>query len=242
MGLIQFPWRLLALTAFTTSALAGIVTGALLRLNSQMESSARVQPTAAVLVLGFLVMFSGAAYVRADLQPVEPWREDGRAVYRFEEEHPDMIAYTEWVSEPFTESPMSDDYRRTDYEENYTENGVLTRLAIVEGTGRIVSQYSRGSSGGGVVEMDTPGVVRIHEFYFPGWCVSIDGEPVTAEISDAHGLLEVPVPAGEHRIDARMGTTSARTAGSIISWSVLLLVGFLLLWSVWRGRDRRSEA
>ena len=50
-----------------------------------------------------LVVFGGFAYVQADLQPVEPWREDGRAVFRFEEEHPDMIAYTEWVREPFTE-------------------------------------------------------------------------------------------------------------------------------------------
>ena len=111
---------------------------------------------------------------------------------------------------------------------------ILTRLAIVEGTGQILSQYSRGSSGGGVVEMETPGVVRIHELYFPGWQVFVDGEPAAAGISQPHGLLEVQVPAGRHRIDARMGATPARTAGAVISWSVLLFVLGLLAWV--RGR------
>ncbi len=193
LGVIQFPWRLLALTAFTTSALSGIVAALLLQPNAQAvapsPSPTGAQPASAGLALVLLVVFGGFAYVQADLQPVEPWREDGRAVFRFEEEHPDMIAYTEWVSEPFTSSPMSDDYRRPDYEENYTDDGILTRLAIVEGTGQILSQYSRGSSGGGVVEMETPGVVRIHELYFPGWQVFVDGEPAAV----AH--LSAPRPA-----------------------------------------------
>lgn len=153
-----------------------------------------------------------------------------------------MIAYTEWVSEPFTESPMSDDYRRPDYAENYTENGMLTRLAIVEGKGEIISQYSRGSSGGGVVRMEAPGVVRIHELYFPGWKVTIDGREAAVQISKPHGLLEVQVPAGEHRIDARMGATPARTVGAVISWLVLGLTGLLLLWPAVQRKLGKSES
>ncbi len=242
LGLIQFPWRLLALTAFTTSALSGIVTSVLLRYESPGMSSIKLQPAAGAFVIALLVVFSSYAYVQAELLPVEQWREDGRAVFRFEEEHPDMIAYTEWVTEPFTESPMSDDYRSPDYVEDYSEDGMLTRLAIVDGAGTIISQYSRGSSGGGVVQMETPGKVRIHEFYFPGWQASVDGNPVPIVISQPHGLLEVEVPAGQHRIDARMEATPIRLTGAVLSWAVLLLVVGLLVWSAWVRRQESRNA
>ncbi len=230
LGLIQFPWRLLALTAFTTSAAAGIVSAVLLRFDFQNKFVETLQPSASAFVVVVLVVLGSYDYVQANLLPVEPWREDGRAVFRFEEEHPDMIAYTEWVTESFSESPMSDDYRSDDYVEDYSEDGLLTRLAIVDGTGTILSQYSRGSSGGGVVDMQTPGRVRIHEFYFPGWRATIDGASVPIHISQPYGLLEVDVPAGVHHLDARMGATPARTVGAILSWGVLLLIAGLLVW------------
>ena len=238
LGLIQFPWRLLGLTAFTTSALGGMVTAALLRENDETPILARVQPTAAAMVISLIVVFGSYAYVQAELQPVERWREDGRAVFRFEEEHPDMIAYTEWVQEPFTTSPMSDEYADAAYVEDYAEDGFLTRLEIVKGSGRVLSQYSRGSSGGGVVDMDEPGTVRINELYFPGWAVTVDGEDSSYTVSEPRGLIDVNVAAGEHTIDARMGSTPARTNGAIVSWSVLIVVILLLLWSVWRSRSR----
>ena len=235
LGLIQFPWRLLGLTAFTTSALGGMVTAVLLQENDETPIVSRVQPTAAALVISLLVLFASYAYVQADLQPVEPWREDGRAVFRFEEEHPDMIAYTEWVQEPFTSSPMSAEYADPAYVEDYAEDGFLTRLEIVEGAGSILSQYSRGSSGGGVVDMLEPGTVRINELYFPGWTVKVDGEIAPFTVSQPRGLIDVNVSAGEHSIDARMGATPARTTGAIVSWSVLIAVALLLIWSLWRG-------
>lgn len=252
LGVIQFPWRLLALTAFTMCATSGIVAALLLSYASDSLTfpvvpalasalaPAGVQPLSGGLALTLLVVFAAYSFVQAELQPVEPWREDGRAVFRFEEEHPDMIAYTEWVAEPFTESPMSDDYRRPDYVENWSDHGILTRLAIAEGTGSILSQYSRGSSGGGVVEMQTPGVVRIHELYFPGWRVAIDGEPTTVDVSQPHGLMEVQVSAGVHRVDARMSATPARTAGTVVSWSILLFVLGIVVWGYLR-RETGTE-
>ncbi len=241
LAIIQFPWRLLALAAFTASALAGMAMGVMLAGDSRLPGLGGVgQATASTLVVSLLVILGGFAYVAADLQPVEAWREDGRAVFRFEEEHPDMLAFTEWVKEPFAASPMSDEYRAPDYTEESAENGGLTRLAILGVPGQIISQYSRGSSAGGVVEMAAAGRVRIHELYFPGWRVRVDGEPVPVYVSDPHGLLEVDVPAGRHRIDARMSATPARTAGAILSWATLLLVAGLIVWPRWARRRRKQ--
>ena len=72
--------------------------------------------------------------------------------------------------------------------------------------------------------------MRIHLYYFPGWQVRVDGEQVEPRISDPHGLMEVDVPAGEHRVDAVMGSTPPRTAGTITSWMTLLVLAGLWLW------------
>ncbi len=78
LAVIQFPWRLLALTAFTISALSSLVIANLLQegvLNKQMLTVQEL--TGSVLVLGLLVIFGSYPYIVAQLQPVEPWREDG---------------------------------------------------------------------------------------------------------------------------------------------------------------------
>ncbi|MCB0084867.1 MAG: hypothetical protein KDE47_28200, partial [Caldilineaceae bacterium] len=170
-------------------------------------------------------------YISAPLQPVEPWREDGRAIFRFEEEHPDMIAYTKWVQEPFTQSPMTKDYQSASYEEAHGENDMLERLAIIAGRGQIESQYSRGSSAGGVVRADGPITVRVHLLYFPGWRAYIDDTPAELRISDPHGLIEVDVPAGQHRLDVRMEATPVRRLGTAISWGALLVMLGLFWWA-----------
>jgi hypothetical protein len=182
-----------------------------------------------LLLMWLLVIFAGYGYVGSPLQPVEPWREDGRAVFRFEQEHPDMIAVIKGA-ESFTESPMTPNYASEEYQEDYTESGILDRLAVIEGRGEIASRYSRGSSAGGVVRMEEDGVVRIHLTYFPGWQVRINGKPVAHRISPPHGLLEVNVPAGEHRIDVRMGSTPIRRTGMMISYGALILTLGLLFW------------
>lgn len=229
LAVIQFPWRLLALTAFTVSALGGLTVWHILPtvLNKPEETSG-------LLIVGLLVIFGSFGYIDAQLQPVEPWREDGRAVFRFEREHPDMIAPTIWVKQPFTESLMTKDYAAATYREDYGDHGVLERLAIIKGAGKVISNYSRGSSGGGVVQLDQPSVVRINEYYFPGWQVRVDNVLVQARVSDPYGLIEVDVPAGEHHIDARMGATPVRRLGAGISWITLLVVLGLWIWPMRR--------
>lgn len=244
LAMIQFPWRLLSLVAFTVSALAGLGVANLLRwrtgtvpvdgegLPDQNEISA------GAVLLAALVIFGSFGYIAANLEPVEPWREDGRAVFQFEEEHPDMIAYTEWVEEPFQESPMTANYREAAYTEAAARAGLLERLAIVEGEGEILSQYSGGSSAGGVVRLDTPATIRVHLLYFPGWEATLNGTPVELRVSSPHGLIEMDVPVGEHRIDVRMGTTPVRTLGSVVSWTTL--GALLLLWAFAAWRKRRT--
>lgn len=249
LAVIQFPWRLLALSAFTISALGGLIVPTLLE--SLARDDGVIVPTpdridspntdaawaAGSVLLALLVLFASADYIGAPMQPVEAWREDGRAVFQFEQEHPDMIAYTRWVQEPFTASPMSADYAAPGLHGDFDATRDLTRLAIVQGSGEVLQHHSGGSSGGGVVRSDGPATVRVHLTYFPGWQARVDGQPVELRVSDPYGLVEVDVPGGEHTIDVRMGATPPRTLGTLLSWGAfVILLGMLFV----RGQGKHG--
>lgn len=220
---IQFPWRLLALSGFTLSALGGLA-GSRLLANNLLQRNRELSAGGAVLAL--LIVFASARLATPEtLQPVEAWREDGRAVYQFEQQHPDMLGYTQWVEAHFTQSAMTAQYAAPDF-----SNDKLERLGILSGEGTVLYHYSRGHSFGGEVEMASPGVVQIRVYFFPGWQVQMDGALVSHRLSPPDGLIEIDVPAGRHRITMRMGSTPVRTAGIAVSGlTLVLLVGLAVL-------------
>lgn len=227
LAVIQFPWRLLALSGFVFSALGGLALWNLLP-----SALPGVRPEGGLVVMGALAVLASYPYIQANLSPVEPWREDGRAVYQFEREHPDMFGYTTWVTQPFTTTVLSAAYASPDYVENHGDAPAEGRLEITAGEGTVTESYVGGSSAGGVVEMATPGTVRVNVYYFPGWMVSVDGQPVAPDIDPTFAALSVDVPAGEHRIDARFGETPVRSGAMVISALALALCLGLV---VWRG-------
>ncbi len=66
---------------------------------------------------------------------------------------------------------------------------------------------------------------RVLTFYFPGWQVKIDGQPVSIRPSDPHGLIEFDIAPGAHDIVVSFGSTPARTIGTFISLLALVFVG-----------------
>ncbi len=84
-----------------------------------------------------------------------------------------------------------------------------------------------------------PWTFQLHQFYFPGWEAVIDGRVQPAAAAGPLGLAGVDVPAGEHEVVFRFGSTPPRRIG----WAITLatLAGVLLfrgmhIWS--RGFSR----
>ena len=239
LAVIQFPWRLMALANLLICGLAGLVLYNLATSFNRLGVVVEEGQAVGLLLLGGLVIFASTQYVGAELQAVEPWREDGRAVYEFELEHPDMIAYTEWVREkPFAESPMSADYESPDYWEDHGYTTALTRFSVVQGVANVSSSESWGSYFRGVIQVERAATVRINLYYFPGWQVTVDGRPALYRVSEARGLMEVDLVPGDHRVEVRMGTTPVRQLGGIISGVTLFPILILLLWP---GGRRKGE-
>ncbi len=73
-------------------------------------------------------------------------------------------------------------------------------------------------------------------FYFPGWQVEIDGLSVPTAPEEDSGLLTFVVPAGQHRLDVRFGTTPTRKMLGIASTVALLVFGL----AIWQIKCRRE--
>lgn len=227
LAVVQFPWRFLGIAVFSASALGGLT---IWRVASEGDRWGQTYSAeGGLLVVALLVCFASFTYARPEAyQPIEPWREDGRAVMEFEREHPDMVATTRFVDEPIADSPLTEQYLADDFSLDS-----LNRLEIIAGEGEVVRHSGQGHAFSGEVVMTTPGTLQILLYYFPGWQVKLNGVSVPHRVSPPHGLIETDLPAGRHQIDIRMGSTPARTAGALIT--ALTLVFLLGLWLYGRG-------
>lgn len=89
----------------------------------------------------------------------------------------------------------------------------------------------------------------LHLLYYPRWEATLDGAPVALAAQEDTGYVQVAVPAGDHALSLRYGTTAYEQAGLLLSG----LCAFLLIlaggWSLLRrrknapelGSDERSE-
>ncbi len=79
--------------------------------------------------------------------------------------------------------------------------------------------------------------VRLSTAYFPGWSARIDGRPGEIAPGAGTGLIDVAVPAGEHRVEVSFGRSSARRLGEGISLAAIVLGVTLFR----RMRDRAAQ-
>ena len=81
---------------------------------------------------------------------------------------------------------------------------------------------------------------RILTFLFPGWQVLIDGAEVAVTPQDQAGFMQFQIPAGSHRIEARLLATPPQLVGGLISFGALVLI-FVLAVSQRRPATRPRQ-
>ncbi len=67
-------------------------------------------------------------------------------------------------------------------------------------------------------------VARFRTFYFPGWTAQLDGQPVAMAVTEPHGQISVEIPAGEHRLAVWFGSTTLRTAATLLSLTSVVVL------------------
>jgi hypothetical protein len=241
-SLVQFPWRLLGLSALTTSVVAGsLVAGQVSKSASQQISKSANQGSGGagnqgiatpsglspdslnpvLLVLLLVIVLGSISYTLPQYTPVEAWRERPEAVIRWSRfSTADRVAMVAHTDEQPTTGPM---------ESQYLAGEPLDVAIIVDGTGTIETLRHGGASDEVLMDADGPATVQFYTYDYPGWQVTIDGSPVPHRHEPPYGLITVDVPGGEHHVSLRMGSTAPRVMGGVISLAAALAIGIALL-------------
>ncbi|MDM8520250.1 hypothetical protein QUF64_09390 [Anaerolineales bacterium HSG6] len=211
--LVQFPWRLLGITAFTMA----VVSGSLL---AQYDSDAQGQ--APVYLLLLVVVLGSFPYTLPQYTEIPDWAETPLSVINWDRksiaDRVGMVAVTD--EQPQT-SPM---------DAQYENNQPLQVAGIIVGTGQVTTLHHGGSSDRIQVVAETPATVQFYTYDFPGWQVSHNGQPLTHRHEPPYGLITVDVPTGTHELYLSMGTTWPRTIGTLMSGlACLVIVGLIMM-------------
>ncbi len=212
-ALIQFPWRLLMITAFLMAVMAGALAPALDGLG---EAGA---------LLAALVVVGSLAYVTPQLTPVSAVDESTSGPTAFETKYPDMIGITAWTKKAPKDSPM------VGY---YMGKGPLVKAHILKGSGSVKLLHHGGADDRVEVKAESPVTLQFYTYYFPGWKATVDGTPTPIRPEGDLGLITLDVPPGDHVVRIRMGTmsTPARRVGTVVSLVTLALTLAMFAWRV----------
>jgi hypothetical protein len=218
LSYVQFPWRFLGPAAFSAAILAGISVS---NLKSQISNLKSQIPQTSILILLLILGNLGWFYPR----PCSPPKDTSIAGMIDWERATDTLGATAkgeylpiWVHR-MPEGQALD--------APYSAGGPIVRLppeSLPDGTRVIRADYGPVDA---TIELESPVPFRAHylAFYYPGWRVTIDGEPVPIAPTDPEGLISFKVPAGRHTVRLRFGETPLRLAAdaiSILSLAILI--------------------
>ena len=256
-SLVQFPWRLLGLSALTISVVAGsLVAGGSRGAGEQGSPSASLRTgrgagiqgaatpsglspdspipdslSPVLLVLLLVIILGSISYILPQYTPVEAWRERPEAVIRWSRfSTADRVAMVAHTDEQPTTGPM---------ELQYLTGEPLDVATLLDGMGTIKTLRHGGASDELLVDADGPVTAQFYTYDYPGWRVTIDGRTVPHRHEPPYGLITVDVPDGEHRVTLRMGSTPPRIVGGVISLVAALAIGLGLFGeAIWRRLSR----
>ncbi len=222
-SLVQFPWRLLGMSAFTMS----VVAGALFAGGDQGFET----PAPSLYLLCLVIILAAYPYTRPQYTDIPAWAETPLAVVNWDSgsivDRVGMVSVTD--EQPQT-SPMEGQYRR---------GGPLTNVAaIIAGEGAVETLHHGGGSDRVRVDAAGPVTLQFNTYDYPGWQVYLNGQPLDHRYEPPYGLITVDVPAGAHTVLLRMGITPARAAGAVITVLALGFIGWVLGRTAvkrWRG-------
>ncbi len=230
--LVQFPWRLLGMTAFTIALVAGSLLAEKncqhLIINGQwsisdLPTDSNLQsPISNLYLLCLVVILASLPYTQPQYTEIPAWTETPLAVINWDRgsivDRVGMVAATQ--EQPQTSLLVA----------QYKNGEPLTAAAITAGQGTVETLHRGGASSRVKVVAAEPITLQFYTYDYPGWQVTLDGQLLPHRAEPPFGLITVDLPAGEQVVQLRMGSTPPRTIGTIISGLAVLSLLGLYLW------------
>lgn len=233
----QFPWRLLGAAAALLAVLAAGGVEALA--GSLDQADARVAPSRSPWVYGMVV---GATILLAlPLSQPAPWEPFGEVnTLRMSSiENSGRWLGTTSTADYVPATVITLPQRR-DSVVGPIAQGLppdrINREAMPEGT-VVTTETIRPLLTRYHVDAPKDFRLRLYQFDFPGWRVTLDGEPAVTELAEPEGFIVVHVPQGEHVVEIEFTTTLPRMLGWVIA-GISLALTLLGAWFI--SRDHQS--
>jgi len=218
LALLQYPWRFMSLVAFGAALVSGGVVGLLPR-----KFAGKWQTTVLLwLAIAGVLGYAGFARLPYDSEPMRNSEVTVQRMWDEDYQHqqigatwtaeylPRWVRQERWaIPRPAGDTPVAGG------------ESALTDVRLE----RVLPQGVELT-----VTASTPQPVSIHQFYFPGWTATVDGEPVDVRQGGVLGLVTATVPAGTHRVLLRFGTTFPRRLGTTLSLIAVAVVVGLGAW------------
>ena len=230
-ALIQFPWRLLALTSVTLSILSALALNrqqAASRPQTGSRSNESTNLPGPILILALVAMLASLGYTRPQYTPTPASAGTPLLSIEFELKYEDMRGMVAWTEEMPATSPLV---------EQYLSGQPLVTAEVLAPGASVEMVRAAGASDELWVRSAEGTSLRFYTYYFPGWRVYLDGErlPDSALRPEGeHGLLTVDVPPGEHHVLLRWGDTAVRAIGKGMTLVSLALALGLVSWGCLR--------
>lgn len=211
VAFVQFPWRLLIVSAVALAFLSGAA------LHAFPKSS---RDLASVLVVALIIVTANYSYT----QPQHTTAEFNFAKQmEFEVKDRELLGDTIWmIGERPQDSPLV---------QQYIDGVPLQKAIALDGNATVTMLRHGGSSDEIRVDASTPARIMFYTRYFPGWTATVDGQPLSIEPYGEQGLILAQVPAGSHIVKIRFEDTPVRQIAALVS-AISLFIALGMLWKV----------
>jgi hypothetical protein len=224
---VQFPWRLLGLTAVCQMiGMAGVV-GAARVARSRFHAAFIL----AAVLLAVAALFQPAMYFprevdsSAELVVGQAWADRLEGFHTLDQEN-ELLPLS--VTNPGGLCPRGDT--------PVMEFDPPVRFAQRDTSRTWPIAYC--------VENDTDTTVLLRQFYFPGWRITVDGRALSdAEVTrrgGSDGFMYIELPSGRHQIVARYDGPPGWRLRSVIVLAIVAGTSWLL-WRLRKVADQRAE-
>ncbi len=95
--------------------------------------------------------------------------------------------------------------------------------------GRVIFRETSPTSFEVYTMAEEPAEVLIHNYYFPGWKAWVDGKGTAIKVSEPHGDISIPVPAGNHLVIIKLTESPIRWFSDLVSLASLTFLLILIL-------------
>jgi len=116
------------------------------------------------------------------------------------------------------------------------------RLLVTGGQVRVLKSAVTGHRQEWLIEVGGPARLRAATASYPGWRLTVDGEPRPLAIQNPYGLMDFTLESGVHEVVLVFGSTPLRTWAAAISAAAFLLLLATAVWGRYHPYHRRLKS